>query len=69
MKCFFAGNPQDKNHFLSYNVYTEDNVTEACNKKEYILLRNAKLHGKLLYLHAKEIRFLKLAEIKAQLRN
>ncbi|WP_126821520.1 hypothetical protein [Spiroplasma endosymbiont of Megaselia nigra] len=29
------------------------------------LLRNAKLHGKLLYLHAKEIRFLKLAEIKA----
>ncbi|WP_114565078.1 hypothetical protein [Spiroplasma phoeniceum] len=35
--------------------------------KKYILLRNAKLHGKLLYLHAKEIRFLKLAEIKAPL--
>lgn len=66
-EMFFADNAQDKNHFLSYNVYTEDNVTEACNKKEYILLRNAKLHGKLLYLHAKEIRFLKLAEIKAPL--
>ncbi|UZQ30042.1 MAG: hypothetical protein OHM56_00245 [Spiroplasma phoeniceum] len=66
-EMFFAGNAQDKNNFLIYNVYIEDNVTEACNKKEYILLRNAKLDDKLLYLHSKEIIFLKLAEIKAPL--
>lgn len=66
-EMFLAGNAQDKNHFLSYNVYTEDNVTEACNKKEYILLRNAKLHWKLVCIYMQKNRFLKLAEIKAPL--
>ncbi|WP_338966165.1 MULTISPECIES: hypothetical protein [unclassified Spiroplasma] len=66
-QMFFAGNEQDYNHFISYNVYTEDNVANSQTKNDFILLRNVKLHGKLLYLYPKEIRFLKLAEIKAPL--
>ncbi|WP_425379434.1 hypothetical protein [Spiroplasma endosymbiont of Stenodema calcarata] len=66
-QMFFANNEQDYNHFLSYNVYTEDSVANAANKTDFILLQNVKLNGKLLYLYPNEIKLLKLAEIKAPL--
>ncbi|MBW3058765.1 hypothetical protein D6D54_05750 [Spiroplasma poulsonii] len=36
-QMFFASNEQDYNHFISYNVYTEDNVANSQTKNDFIL--------------------------------